>query len=139
MYKHILSKNLDNEHKIQKYEILLMSKWILVFLITFICYSPIYASEISNQARDNWVHYTEILGALYRDSGYNIPRFSRYFFPLHWFYFHCAFTQLLDVAIQVDERLPCFSFVADQIAQSHNVDSANATSTCGLDRFRWDS
>ena len=53
MYKHILSKNLDNEHKIQKYEILLMSKWILVFLITFICYSPIYASEISNQARDD--------------------------------------------------------------------------------------
>ena len=53
MYKHILSKNLDNEHKIQKYEILLMSKWILVVLITFICYSPIYASEISNQARDD--------------------------------------------------------------------------------------
>ena len=53
MYKHLLSKNLDNEHKIQKYEILLMSKWILVFLITFICYSPIYASEISNQARDD--------------------------------------------------------------------------------------
>ena len=53
MYKHMLSKNLDNEHKIQKYEILLMSKWILVFLITFICYSPIYASEISNQARDD--------------------------------------------------------------------------------------
>ena len=53
MYKHVLSKNLDNEHKIQKYEILLMSKWILVFLITFICYSPIYASEISNQARDD--------------------------------------------------------------------------------------
>ena len=53
MYKHILSKNLDNEHKIQKYEILLMSKCILVFLITFICYSPIYASEISNQARDD--------------------------------------------------------------------------------------
>ena len=53
MYKHILSKNLDNEHKIQKYEILLLSKWILVFLITFICYSPIYASEISNQARDD--------------------------------------------------------------------------------------
>ena len=53
MYKHILSKNLDNEHKIQKYEFLLMSKWILVFLITFICYSPIYASEISNQARDD--------------------------------------------------------------------------------------
>ena len=53
MYKHILSKNLDNEHKIQKNEILLMSKWILVFLITFICYSPIYASEISNQARDD--------------------------------------------------------------------------------------
>ena len=53
MYKHILSKNLDNEHKIQKYEILLMSKWILVFLITFICFSPIYASEISNQARDD--------------------------------------------------------------------------------------
>ena len=49
----MLSKNLDNEHKIQKYEILLMSKWILVFLITFICYSPIYASEISNQARDD--------------------------------------------------------------------------------------
>ena len=44
---------MDNEHKIQKYEILLMSKWILVFLITFICYSPIYASEISNQARDD--------------------------------------------------------------------------------------
>ena len=53
MYKHMLSKNLDNGHKIQKYEILLMSKWILVFLITFICYSPIYASEISNQARDD--------------------------------------------------------------------------------------
>ena len=53
MYKHMLSKNLDNEHKIQKYEISLMSKWILVFLITFICYSPIYASEISNQARDD--------------------------------------------------------------------------------------
>ena len=53
MYKHMLSKNLDNEHKIQKYEILLMSKWILVFLITFICYSPIYASETSNQARDD--------------------------------------------------------------------------------------
>ena len=53
MYKHMLSKNLDNEHKIQKYEILLMSKCILVFLITFICYSPIYASEISNQARDD--------------------------------------------------------------------------------------
>ena len=53
MYKHMLSNNLDNEHKIQKYEILLMSKWILVFLITFICYSPIYASEISNQARDD--------------------------------------------------------------------------------------
>ena len=53
MYKHMLSKNLDNEHKIQKYEILLMSKWILVVLITFICYSPIYASEISNQARDD--------------------------------------------------------------------------------------
>ena len=53
MYKHILSKNLDNEHKIQKFEILLLSKWILVFLITFICYSPIYASEISNQARDD--------------------------------------------------------------------------------------
>ena len=53
MYKHMLIKNLDNEHKIQKYEILLMSKWILVFLITFICYSPIYASEISNQARDD--------------------------------------------------------------------------------------
>ena len=53
MYKHILSKNLGNEHKIQKYEILLMSKWILVVLITFICYSPIYASEISNQARDD--------------------------------------------------------------------------------------
>ena len=53
MYKHMLSENLDNEHKIQKYEILLMSKWILVFLITFICYSPIYASEISNQARDD--------------------------------------------------------------------------------------
>ncbi len=53
MYKHMLSKNLDNEHKIQKYEILLMSKWILVFLITLICYSPIYASEISNQARDD--------------------------------------------------------------------------------------
>ena len=53
MYKHILSKNLDNEHKIQKNEILLMSKWILVVLITFICYSPIYASEISNQARDD--------------------------------------------------------------------------------------
>ena len=53
MYKHILSENLDNEHKIQKYEILLMSKWILVVLITFICYSPIYASEISNQARDD--------------------------------------------------------------------------------------
>jgi len=30
-----------------------LSKWILVFLITFICYSPIYASEISNQARDD--------------------------------------------------------------------------------------
>ena len=53
MYKHMLSENLDNEHKIQKYEILLMSKWILVVLITFICYSPIYASEISNQARDD--------------------------------------------------------------------------------------
>ena len=53
MYKHMLSKNLDNEHKIQKFEILLLSKWILVFLITFICYSPIYASEISNQARDD--------------------------------------------------------------------------------------
>ena len=53
MYKHILSKNLDNEHKIQKYEILLMFRWILVVLITFICYSPIYASEISNQARDD--------------------------------------------------------------------------------------
>ena len=53
MYKHMLSENLDNEHKIQKYEILLMSKCILVFLITFICYSPIYASEISNQARDD--------------------------------------------------------------------------------------
>ena len=53
MYKHILSKNLDNEHKIQEFKILLMSKWILVFLITFICYSPIYASEISNQARDD--------------------------------------------------------------------------------------
>ncbi|GIT34920.1 MAG: hypothetical protein Ct9H300mP4_12390 [Gammaproteobacteria bacterium] len=53
MYKHMLSKNLDNEHKIQKYEILLMSKWILVVLITFFCYSPIYASEISNQARDD--------------------------------------------------------------------------------------
>jgi len=49
----MLSKNLDNEHKIQKFEILLLSKWILVFLITFICYSPIYASEISNQARDD--------------------------------------------------------------------------------------
>ena len=82
MYKHILSKNLDNEHKIQKYEILLMSKWILVFLITFICYSPIYASEISNQARDNWVHYTEILGTLYRDSGYTIPRISNTFYCL---------------------------------------------------------
>ena len=53
MYKHMLSKNLDNEHKIQKFEILLMSKWILVVLITFICYAPIYASEISNQARDD--------------------------------------------------------------------------------------
>ena len=53
MYKHMLSKKLDNEHKIQKFEILLMSKWILVVLITFICYSPIYASEISNQARDD--------------------------------------------------------------------------------------
>ena len=53
MYKHMLSKILDNEHKIQKYEILLMSKWILVVLITFICYSTIYASEISNQARDD--------------------------------------------------------------------------------------
>ena len=53
MYKHILSKNLDNEHKIHEFKILLMSKWILVFLITFICYSPIYASEISNQARDD--------------------------------------------------------------------------------------
>ena len=53
MYKHMLSKNLDNEHKIHEFKILLMSKWILVFLITFICYSPIYASEISNQARDD--------------------------------------------------------------------------------------
>ena len=49
----MLSKNLDNEHKIHEFKILLMSKWILVFLITFICYSPIYASEISNQARDD--------------------------------------------------------------------------------------
>ena len=32
---------------------LLMPKWILVVLITFICSSPIYASEISNQARDD--------------------------------------------------------------------------------------
>ena len=53
MYKHFLNKNLDNEHKIQKYNILLMPKWILVVLITFICSSPIYASEISNQARDD--------------------------------------------------------------------------------------
>ena len=32
---------------------LLMPKWILVVLITFICSTPIYASEISNQARDD--------------------------------------------------------------------------------------
>ena len=35
MYKHFLNNNLDNENKIQKYEILLMFKWILVILITF--------------------------------------------------------------------------------------------------------
>ena len=53
MYKHLLDKNLYNEHKIQSNDFLLISKWILVVLITFISYSTIYASEISNQARDD--------------------------------------------------------------------------------------
>ena len=53
MYKRLLDKNLYNEHKIQSNDFLLISKWILVVLITFISYSTIYASEISNQARDD--------------------------------------------------------------------------------------